>query len=75
MAALLFIVETISSNTTWFCGEIELDTRFITNPTSVELIFLNTILNPILILTDRLGIYNPGLCNFDYKTYAGRPKT
>ena len=35
MDAVLTIVDNMSSNTTWYCGEIELVKKFIANPTCV----------------------------------------
>ena len=75
VAMLFTTVENMSSNTTWYCGEIEQVNNFKTNPTYVEFIFLMPMLTPLWILGSHLVIFAPGLCKFGPKTNAGKPQT
>ena len=68
-AMLLTTIENISSNKTWYCGEIEPVNRFRTNPTRVKCIFSNPILTPIWLPGSHLGIFTPGFWNFGSKIY------
>ena len=61
-------VDNMSSNTTWYCVEIEPVNRFRSNPTRVEHILINHILTYIKLLGYHLGIFTPGLCNVVSKT-------
>ena len=74
-AVLLTTVDNMSSNMTWYFGEIEPVNKFGTNPTCVECILLKAILNHFWLLGAHLGIFTPGLYNFGSKTYAGKPQT
>ena len=60
-AMLLTMIENMSSNATWYCGEIEPVNRFITNPT--------------WLLGYHLVIFNTGYRNFGSKTYVRQPQT
>ena len=74
-AVLLTTVENISSNITWYCGEIEPFNKFRTNLICVECILLKPILTHIRLLRCHLWIFNPGFCKVGYKTHVVQPHT
>ena len=72
---ILITVENMSSNTTWYCGEIEPVNIFRTKPTCVELILLESIIPPLWLLGDHFRIFTPGFWKFVSKTNVGKIQT
>ena len=66
-SVLLVTENNLSSSTIWNYSDIESFTRFITNPTCVDHIFMNPKLITIQLLGDRSKF--PGFWNFTFKSY------